>query len=113
MLYLGINQHTKQLTLSLRSQEGNVLLSRQVSTQPDRFVEFFSGLRDKMAAEGYVAIVEVCGSNDWLLKILPDYGARQVILIQPEKKHKIKTDRRDAPRSSYCAPSPGAATTWR
>ena len=96
MLYLGIDQHARQLTLSLRSQEGNVLLSRQVSTQPDRFVEFFSGLRDKMAAEGYVAIVEVCGFNDWLLKILPDYGARQVILIQPEKKHKIKTDRRDA-----------------
>jgi transposase len=80
MLYLGIDQHAKQLTLSLRSQEGNVLLSRQVSTQPDRFVEFFSGLRDKMAAEGYVAIVEVCGFNDWLLKILPDYGVRQVHL---------------------------------
>ena len=42
------------------------------------------------------AIVEVCGFNDWLLELLPKHGCRQVVLIQPEKKPQVKTDRRDA-----------------
>lgn len=96
MLYLGIDQHAKQLTLSLRGSDGNVVFNRQISTQPERFDEFFREFQQKSAAEGYLAIVEVCGFNDWLLTALPKYGARQVVLIQPEKKPKIKTDRRDA-----------------
>ena len=43
-----------------------------------------------------MAILEVCGFNDWLLKLLVEYGCRQTILIQPEKRSKKKTDRRDA-----------------
>ena len=43
-----------------------------------------------------MAIVEVCGFNDWLLKLLAEYGCREMILIQPEKRSKKKTDRRDA-----------------
>ena len=43
-----------------------------------------------------MAIVEVCGFNDWLLKLLAEYGCRETILIQPEKRSKKKTDRRDA-----------------
>jgi transposase len=39
---------------------------------------------------------EVCGFNDWLLQLLPDYGCVKVALIQPEKRRRIKTDRRDA-----------------
>ena len=96
MLYLGIDQHAKQLTLSLRSEAGDVIFNRQVSTQPERFHEFFNDLKQKTAKEGYVAIVEVCGFNDWLLAALPNYGARDVVLIQPTKKPKVKTDRRDA-----------------
>ena len=40
--------------------------------------------------------MEVCGFNDWLLKLLVEYGCRETILIQPEKQSKKKTDRRDA-----------------
>ncbi len=33
MLFLGIDQHARQLTISLRDQQGDVLLARQVSTR--------------------------------------------------------------------------------
>jgi len=96
MLYLGIDQHAKQLTISLRSSHGDVVLKRQVSTQPKRCLEFFAKLQQKAGDDGYIAIVEVCGFNDWLLELLPKYGCSQTILIQPTKKPKVKTDRRDA-----------------
>jgi transposase len=96
MLYLGIDQHAKQLTLSLRNSEGETILNRQVSTEPQRCLEFFLTLAEKAGDDGYAAIVEVCGFNDWLLDLLPKHGCRRVVLIQPEKKPRIKTDRRDA-----------------
>lgn len=96
MLYLGIDQHAKQLTISLRNDHGDVILRRQVSTEPQRCLEFFTKLQDKASHEGYIAIVEVCGFNDWLLEMLPKHGCTQTILIQPTKKPKVKTDRRDA-----------------
>jgi transposase len=34
--------------------------------------------------------------NDWLLKLLGEYGCRKTIVVQPEKQSKKKTDRRDA-----------------
>jgi len=33
MLYLGIDLHRKQMTVSLRNQSGDILLRRQVSTR--------------------------------------------------------------------------------
>ena len=96
MLYLGIDQHAKQLTVSLRNETGDVFLKRQVSTEPKRCTEFFVKLKEKAGNDGYIAIVEVCGFNDWLLALLPKYGCVQTILIQPTKKPKVKTDRRDA-----------------
>ena len=35
MLYLGIDQHTRQLTISLRDESGDVLQARQVSIWQD------------------------------------------------------------------------------
>jgi transposase len=97
MLYLGIDQHRKQLTVSLRDEAGDVVLRRQVSTAWERVRAFFDELRQRAEAEGgFVAIVEVCGFNDWLLKLLPEYGCREIVLIQVEKRNKKKTDRRDA-----------------
>ena len=96
MLYLGIDQHAKQNTVSLRVEDGNVLLNRQVSTEPERCLEFLTLLNEKAGSDGYIAIVEVCGFNDWLLQLVPKHGCKQMVLIQPEKKPKIKTDRRDA-----------------
>jgi len=49
MLYLGIDQHARQLTVSLRGENGDVLLARQVSTEPDRVQAFFTQLtRDRL-----------------------------------------------------------------
>jgi transposase len=97
MLYLGIDQHSKQITVNLRNEQGDVVLRRQVSTQWKRVEAFFDQLRGEAAAEGgFVAVLEVCGFNDWLLKMLDKYGCKQTVLVQPEGRSKKKTDRRDA-----------------
>ena len=41
MFYLGIDQHARQITISLRDENGDVLLACQVSTQPDKIKAFF------------------------------------------------------------------------
>jgi len=59
--------------------------------------KFFDELRELAEPEGgFLAIVEICGFNDWLLEMLQAYGCRETVLIQPEKRSRKKTDRRDA-----------------
>jgi len=97
MLYLAIDQHRKQLTVNLRNEQGDVILKRQVSTEWPRVRSFLEAVQKQSAPEGgFVTILEVCGFNDWLLKLLAAYGCRETVLIQPEKRTKNKTDRRDA-----------------
>ena len=97
MLYLAIDQHRKQLTVNNRNEQGDVLLKRQVSTEWKRVRTFLEDLRERSRPEGgFVVILEVCGFNDWLLKLLKEYGCSEIILVQPEKRSKKKTDRRDA-----------------
>ncbi len=94
MLYLAIDQHRKQLTVNLRNEGGDVMLKRQVSTHWERVREFLKEIQRQSQPEGgFVTILEVCGFNDWLLK---EYGCRETMLVQPEKRSKKKTDRRDA-----------------
>jgi transposase len=97
MLYLGIDQHRKQLTVNLRDESGETVQRRQVSTEWDRVRKFMAEVH--AAAEpqgGFMAIVEVCGFNDWLLALLSEYGCREIVLVQPQGRSKRKTDRRDA-----------------
>lgn len=97
MLYLSIDQHAKQLTISLRDEDGNVLDRRQVSTEPKRVRAFFEELRERSRpAGGFMAILEVCGFNDWLLRLLEEYQCRETVLIHPARPGKRKTDRRDS-----------------
>jgi hypothetical protein len=97
MLYLGIDQHRKQLTVEDRNEAGDVTTRRQVSTKWDQVRAFFADYAARARPEGgFVAVLEVCGFNQWLVKLLHESGCRQVILIQPEKRSKRKTDRRDA-----------------
>lgn len=65
MFYLGIDQHARQLTVNLRDQKGDVLLRKQVSTQPAKVTRFFEELTARCAENGcrFWAIVEVCGFN--------------------------------------------------
>lgn len=103
MLYVGIDQHRKQLTVSARDESGNVVLRRQVSTEWPRVRSFFDELAERSRGEGgltseggYLAIVEICGFNHWLLKLLVEHGCRETIVVQPEGQSAHKTDRRDA-----------------
>jgi len=97
MLYLGIDQHKRQLTVNLRSEDGSVILKRQVSTQWEKVRAFFADLAEKARPEGgFLAILEVCGMNPWLLEMLQEYGCRETVVTQPTERSKQKTDRRDA-----------------
>src|SRR6516165_10641906 len=97
MLYVGIDQHRKQLTVSVRDESGNVLLRRQVSTEWKKVRSFFEDLRRRADEHGgYLAVLEVCGFNDWLLKLLPRHGCRETICVQPCEQSSHKSDRRDA-----------------
>jgi len=71
MLYLGIDQHKRQVTINLRAEDGTVILKRQVSTQWEKVRTFFADLAEKARPEGgFLAILEVCGMNAWLLDML-------------------------------------------
>ncbi len=98
MFYLGIDQHARQITISLRNESGDVLQARQVSTRPERIQAFFAELTRECTrtGESFIAVLEVCGFNDWLIRMLRDYRCHEVILIQPEERKRRKTDRRDA-----------------
>ena len=63
MFYLGIDQHARQITISLRDEGGDVVQARQVSTQPERVHAFFQQLtRERLTAgKSFVAVLEVCG----------------------------------------------------
>ncbi len=59
--------------------------------------EFLEEVRNRSIPEGgFVAIVEVCGFNDWFLKLLAGIRLSGDCTVQPEKRSKNKTDRRDA-----------------
>lgn len=96
MLYLGIDLHSKQLTVNLRGEDGEVIMRRQVSTRGEEPRLFLEEVARRSGEGGYVAIVEVCGFHDWLLALLPQCGCRETILIQPKEHDRRKTDRRDA-----------------
>ena len=74
MLYLGIDQHARQITISLRDENGDVVMARQVSTRPEKIQEFFQRLTHErlQSGESFVAVLEVCGFNDWLIRMLRD-----------------------------------------
>jgi hypothetical protein len=98
MLYLGIDQPARPITVSLRDEGGDVLQARQVSTQPDKINAFFpQRTRERLLdGESFVAVLEVCGFNDGLIRLLHEYPCPKVILIQPDERKQCKTDRRDA-----------------
>jgi transposase len=102
MLYLGIDQHKRQLTVNLRGEDGSVMLKRQVSTQWEKVRAFFADLAENAGPEGgFLAILEVCGMNPWLLEMLQEYGCRETVVIQPTERATQKTDRRDAGKLSH------------
>ncbi len=98
MLFLGIDQHARQLTVPLRDHHGDVILARQVSTQPEKILSRFDQLTRCCAKreEPFIAVLEVCGFNGWLIQMLRNYRCHKVVLVQPDERKRCKTDRRDA-----------------
>ena len=69
----------------------------QVSTKHADLDDFFGTFVKKARKHrGYMAIVEVCGFNDWLLAKLQKTGCSEIVLIQPDNSALNKTDRKDA-----------------
>jgi hypothetical protein len=85
MQYLGIDLHRKQMTVSLRNHNGDVLLRRQVSTRWPKLEEFRNQVQQALATgEKSVVVVEVCGFHDWLVHWLrQDEWCHQVLVVQP------------------------------
>ena len=97
MLYLAIDQHRDQLTINLRNEQGDVIQKEQISTKHADINDFFGKLsRQAGRHRGYMAIVEVCGFNEWLLEKLKKHGCKEIVVVQPDKSSKTKTDKRDA-----------------
>ena len=97
MLYLGIDQHKHHLTVNIRNEQGEVMQKGQISTNRADIDEFFVTFAKKARKHrGSMAIVEVCGFNDWLLEKLKQTGCSEIVVIQPEKSALNKTDKRDA-----------------
>ena len=71
-----------------------MILQRQVSTRWEKIGAFFDDLAQRAEAEGgFMAIVEVCGMNPWLIEMLQEYGCREIVITQPDHRSKNKTDR--------------------
>jgi len=101
MLYVGIDQHERHLTLCARDEQGNIVLQRQVSTQWEKIDRFLEALRARGEDHGgYVAVVEVCGFNGWLIERLERWGCKRVYVIKAPERTRQKTDRRDAAKLS-------------
>jgi transposase len=97
MLYLAIDQHKNHLTINVRNEQGEVMQKGQVRTNHADIDEFFVAFTKKVRKHrGYMAILEVCGFNDWLLEKLKKTGCSEIVVIQPEGSALNKTDKRDA-----------------
>jgi len=63
MLYLGIDLHSKQLTVSLRNEAGDVVVRRQVSTRPAKVEEFLKQVHALEDGKSVAYRCFVCGSQ--------------------------------------------------
>ena len=112
MLYLGIDQHKSQLTVNVRGEDGETILKRQVSTPVgEGSRSFFADFAEQARREGgFMAILEVCGMNPWLIDMLRKHGCREIVVTQPTTRSEKKTNRpRRHFRSNLLWTQPSAA----
>ena len=97
MLYLAIDKHKHHLTINIRNEQGDVMQKGQISTNHADIDDFFVAFAKKARKHrGYMAIIEVCGFNDWLLEKLTKTRCSEIVVIQPDNSAVNKTDKRDA-----------------
>jgi transposase len=101
MLFVGIDQHKRYLTICVRDEQGAIVQRRQVSTRWADVDRFLEGLQKRgQESGGYVAMLEVCGFNGWLIQRLAGWGCERTYVISAPPVVRKKTDRRDAARLS-------------
>jgi transposase len=101
MLFVGIDQHKRHLTVCVRNEQGEIVWRRQVRTKWEEVDRFLGLLQERGAKhDGYVAVMEVCGFNGWLIDRLAEWGCRRVCVIKAPDRVRQKTDRRDAAKLS-------------
>ena len=59
-----------------------------MSTRPDKIEVFFDQLTE-LDLE-FMAILEVCGFNDWLIEEPRKWKCREIVLIHPEKPSPLR-----------------------
>ncbi len=101
MFFVGIDQHKRHLTISVRDEQGNIVLRRQISTKWEHVDHFIESLQVRSESDGgFVAVMEVCGFNGWLLERLKRWGCKREYVITAPDRLRQKTDRRDAAKLS-------------
>jgi len=101
MLYVGIDQHKRHLTVSVRNEQGERVMGRQVRTDWPSIKRFLASLSELAADQGgYVAVIEVCGFNEWLVRALREAGCKHVYVVTAPPQLRNKTDRRDSTKLS-------------
>jgi transposase len=101
MLYVGIDLHKRSLAVCARNEQGDIVLRRQVSTQWGEMDRFLGALQEQARPEGgYLAVLEVCGFHDWLLKRLGQWGCSRAYVVAAPPRVRNKTDHRDAAKLS-------------
>lgn len=101
MLYLGIDLHQAQLTITVRDEAGEITHRQRVLTDFPSIDTFLAEMAERAEpVEGYLAIVEECGFTHWLVKRLESSGCAKVVVVQPLQRECHKTDRRDAAKLS-------------
>jgi transposase len=97
MLHLGIDLHQYQITTRLLDDAGRVLRRATVPTAPPAIDQFLASVNAMAKSSGgYRAIIESCGFEHWLIEKLKIHECAMTILVQPLKRARHKTDKRDA-----------------
>lgn len=96
MLHVGIDLHQYQMTVAIMNDAGEIVRRARISTRPRVVDEFLDSVRAQAGAEGYRAVIEICGFTHWLVEKLKVHGCRMTVLVQPLRKAPHKTDKRDA-----------------
>lgn len=101
MLYVGIDQHKRHLTVHVRDDRGEMTVRRRVQTRWEEVDSFLESLLQRsLPAGGHVAIMEVCGFNGRLVERPARWGCHRVYVVAAPPRVRNKTDRRDAAKLS-------------
>ena len=97
MLHLGIDLHQYQITIVMLNDAGEVVQRATVRTRPPAIDEFLASVNAMAKSEGgYRAIIESCGFEHWLVQKLEIHECAMTVIVQPLKRARHKTDKRDA-----------------